>query len=181
MSCMRRIKKLFKKEPILESHPIGSQDIYRLHYVGIYNAKYTVDGAVSYFDSYMDPFKLPAKMSREDAFKVLSYLTDKIEKKSDAEEASYESVQLLDMAISIKRFGFEKVDIKLDANDDRVIDLFTISGRVEKFKSSFYYSKYFEWYTENISLREVKQIYEKYGMEFEDLIVKESVCMKICI
>ena len=38
------------------------------------------------------------------------------------------------------------------------------------FQKSNLYSKYFEWYTEDVSKREVMKIYSKYGMEFSDIV-----------
>ena len=37
------------------------------------------------------------------------------------------------------------------------------------FKKSELYTKYFEWYSEGITLEEVENIYNKYNMEFEDI------------
>ena len=53
--------------------------------------------------------------------------------------------------------------------DNEVIDLFTVAGRVELFKRSKHYSKYFEWYVENVTFDEVKDIYHKCNIEFSDL------------
>ena len=85
---------------------------------------------------------------------------------------SYQSVMALNNALDLERLGFTK--IKANINDNDIIDLFTVSGRLQLFKNSKYYSKYFEWYTENTTLAEVKTIYAKYGIEFYDLIINDN-------
>lgn len=42
------------------------------------------------------------------------------------------------------------------------------------FKKSDLYQKYFEWYSENVTLNEVKEIYTKYNMEFKDVLFPED-------
>ncbi len=111
-------------------------------------------------------------MSREDGFKVLSYLTDFIEKEMNLESCSYQSVSTLNSVLNIERLGFKRVDGDIDDND--IIDLFTVSGRILLFKKSKYYQKYFEWYTEGITLNEVKTIYNKCNVKFYNLIILES-------
>lgn len=62
----------------------------------------------------------------------------------------------------------------VEKNKDKIIDLFTVSGRTLLFKNSKHYPRYIEWYTENITLKEVKEIYKKIGIEFYDLIKNEN-------
>ena len=135
----------------LEDHQIGNQNIYRLHYIDYHRiGKYyeRTDNNVGIIDWPFTPFILPDGMSREDGFKVLSYLTD------------------------FERLGFKRVNT--DISDSDVIDLFTVSGRLLLFKHSKYYQKYFEWYTENITFNEIKEIYDKCSIEFYDLILSEN-------
>lgn len=39
-------------------------------------------------------------------------------------------------------------------------------GRVLLFKQSKQYKKYFEWYTEGVTFKKVKEIYSKSGIDF---------------
>lgn len=110
------------------------------------------------------PFKLPLNMPREDAFKVISFLSDYVEAQANIRPASLESVRTVDKALSLERLGFTK--FPYDIKDNYVIDLFTVGGRIRRFLSSEYYSKYFEWYTPNITLEEIQKIYHKIGLEF---------------
>ena len=112
---------------------------------------------------------LPNGMTREDGFKVLSYLTDFIEKRKEIEPCSLKSVRTLDGVLDLERFGFTRINIQLPAESEDVINLFTVSGRLLLFKKSKLYPKYFEWYTEGVTLEEVKNIYDKYNMEFQDI------------
>ena len=156
-------------EATLENHPLGSQNIYRLHYILYYRAECNSNNFRT-MDYYFEPFELPNGMSREDAFRVLSYLTDYIESKSKLEPCSYRSVSLLNEALNLQRLGFKKVEKTCNEND--IIDLFTISGRVALFKQSSYYSSYFDWYSENVTFTEVQKIYKKLNIEFYDLVPK---------
>lgn len=110
---------------------------------------------------------LPKGMTREEGFKVLSYLTDFIEKREDTEPCSYKSVSTLDGVLNLERFGFTRVEEK---DESKILNLFTVAGRLLLFKRSNLYPKYFEWYTENITKEEVESIYAKYNMEFRDII-----------
>lgn len=47
-------------------------------------------------------------MSREEGFKVLSYLTDYIEKRDDTESCSLKSVRTLDSVLDLERFRFKQ-------------------------------------------------------------------------
>ena len=82
-----------------ENHPIGDQDIYRLYYVN-YHRINEYEGCsadnIGMIDFPLKPFKLPEGMSREDGFKVLSYLTDNVEKQKDVEPFSLNSVSTKD-------------------------------------------------------------------------------------
>lgn len=150
-----------------EEHEIGDQKFYRLHYINYHNIDRDPNrrGEIDY---RYKPFELPIGMTREDAFKVLSYLTDFIEKRPEVYEASWKSVGTLDSVLNLERFGFKRLDFT--PIDDEIIDLFTIDGRFKRFKSSEYYEKYFNWYTKGITKKEVEEIYQKCGMTFRDIV-----------
>lgn len=155
----------------LEEHEIGNQNIYRLYYINYHRI-----GMLGHSDNRSNiglinwpckPFMLPGGMSREEGFKVLSYLTDFIEKRDDVELGSLTSVRTLDSVLSNERFGFKRVE---ETDEDKILNLFTIDGRALLFKRSELYKKYFEWYTENVTKEEVEEIYSKIGMEFKDIV-----------
>lgn len=181
---LQKLKKLMECDPVnrdfefsakLEDHKISDGNVYRLHYINYHRIAETSGRLfnMGVIDDYCNPFLLPSGMSREDAFKVLSYLTDYIEDYFNLEPCSWSSVSLLDKAIDLKRLGFTRINMKVDEDSD-VIDLFTIDGRVLLFKFSKYYLKYFEWYTPGVTFEEVKSIYAGIGIEFYDLIYKED-------
>lgn len=156
-----------------ENHTLGNQNIYRLYYINYHRINEypgnTINN-VGVIDWPFKPFMLPDGMCREDAFKILSYLTDYIEASKDLEPASYNSVAMLDNVINLERLGFKRVDLQLDSNSDEVINLYTVTGRLLLFKGSNHYEKYFEWYTEGITFDEVKEIYDRCGIDFYDLV-----------
>ena len=55
-------------------------------------------------------------------------------------------------------------------HENKILNLFTVTGRLLLFQKSKLYPKYFEWYTEGVSKHEVKKIYEKLGLEFKDIV-----------
>ena len=155
---------------VFEDHPIGNQDTYRLYYVD-YHRINEYNGCdknnIGMVDYPLRPFKLPEGMSREDGFKVLSYLTDDIEKQPDVEPYSLKAVRTLDKVLDLERFGFTRVE---ETDEDKILNLFTVTGRLLLFQKSKLYSKYFEWYTEGVSRREVQKIYANLGLEFKDVV-----------
>ena len=178
MKLFRKINnKDYEFNDHLDDHPIKEGNIYRLYFLNYHRIGYGKednDRNIGIVDWPFEPFMLPQNMERDDAFKVLSYLTDFIEKNLNLEECSYESVKCLNEALNIERFGFQKVE---EANPSKIINLYTVTGRILLFKNSPHYPFYFEWYQENVTLEEVKQIYHKLGMEFNDLIVDKPITL----
>lgn len=82
---------------------------------------------------------LPNGMERNDAIKVLSYLTDFIEKNTGLEEETFRSVRTLDNVLDLERLDFKRVDVDYPKDFSEVIDLFTIRGRELLFKQSKLY------------------------------------------
>ena len=153
----------------LENH-----DIYRLYYINYHimgrpKSIFSFGKNIGLINWPFKPFMLPNGMSREEGFKVLSYLANYIEKNKDIEPASLKSVKILDGVLDLERLGFKRVEEK---DEDKIINLFTVGGRFYLFKKSELYKKYFEWYTEDVSLEEVKRIYSNCGIDFYDLVPK---------
>ena len=123
---------------VFENHPIGDQDIYRLYYVD-YHRINEYNGCdknnIGMVDYPLKPFKFPEGMSREDGFKVLSYLTDDIEKQPDVGPYSLKSVRTLDKVLDLERFGFTRVE---ENDEDKILNLFTVTGRLFYFKKVNY-------------------------------------------
>lgn len=156
-----------------EDHPIGKGDIYRLYYVNYHRIQEypgRADDNIGVINWHGKPFKMPAGMSREDGFKVLSYLTDFIEKRPEVKECSLKSVSTLEGVLDLERFGFTR---ESTTNRD-VIDLFTVDGRLLLFKKmSKCYKDYFNWYVKGVTRGEVVRIYRKCGFEFSDIVWRD--------
>ena len=164
----------------LEDHEVGNQNIYRLYYINYHRI-----GMLGHSDNRSNiglvnwpckPFMLPEGLSREDGFRVLSYLTDFIEKRDDVEPGSLKSVNTLDSVLNNERFGFKRVD---ETDENKILNLFTIDGRALLFKRSELYKKYFEWYVEGVTKEEVENIYNKIGMEFRDIVWLDKLQDKV--
>lgn len=165
----------YEFEAEFENHPLGNQNLYRLHYVNYHRFGENCGmkpNNVGVHDCLFKPFILPKGMNREDAFKVLSYLTDYMESSFQLQPCSRISVAMLDK--DLEKFGFIRAKHPISKDDTDVIDLFTVTGRLLLFKQSKYYPKYFEWYTENVTVEEVKEIYAKCGIAFYDLKDEEK-------
>ena len=160
----------FEFYALLEDHPIGDQNIYRLYYVHYHRIREypgNKTNNIGMIDSPYKPFMLPKGMTREEGFKVLSYLTDFIEKREDTPVCSLKSVNTLNNVLDLERFGFTRVE---EDDESKILNLFTVGGRLLLFKQCDLYQKYFEWYVENVTLEEVVDIYAKYNMEFKDIV-----------
>lgn len=143
------------------------------------------------------PFRVPTDMSIEDACKVVSYLSDKVETENDLEPACEKSVAMVSNILT--NYGFEKVEGKEKGHYHAVteycptrkvesgvfpaceeikgvVDLFSVGGDLKVFKHSDLHSRYFDWYTEKVSLEEVKEIYRKINQEYllPDAAAKEK-------
>lgn len=170
-------EKILAKEEkeVLKSHPIGEQNIYRLHYINYHRTDEDHSlkrNNVALIAWPFTPFMLPDNMNREDALKVLSYLTDNIEKRDDVDSCSLYSLKILDGILNLKQFGFKRVK---ETDENKILDLFTINGDVSLFKKSKLYSKYFEWYKPDITLEDVETIYQSCGLRFKDVVWYEEI------
>lgn len=170
MLTFNPISRNFEFQANLEDHPIGTQDIYRLYYVN-YHRICEYDGCmednIGVINWCGKPFKFPKGMTREEGFKVLSYLADFIERRPDIEECSWKSVTTLNSVLDLERFGFVRVE---ESNINKIIDLFTVDGRLLLFKKmSEHYPRYFNWYVKKVSRQEVVEIYERCCLEFQDI------------
>ena len=160
----------FEFDATFENHPIGNQDIYRLYFIDYHRINEYVgrqDNNVGVITWPCNTFRFPEEMSREEGFKVLSYLIDFTEKIDCTKPWFYKSTRALDGVFGLERFGFKKVK---EEDESKILDLFTINGRVALFKQSSMYQRYFEWYSEGVSREEVEAIYAKHNMPFEDIV-----------
>lgn len=155
----------------LEDHDVGDGNVFKLHYVNYHRIGYKKSLGV--IDWFFDPFMIPEGMTKEEAFKVLSYLTDFIEANTELEECSLGSVRALNDAINLPRFGFRRLKNKVEA-----ISLYTVAGRLNEFKKSKFYDTYFEWYTPNVTREEVVAIYDRIGKEFSDVVISGPTSIK---
>ena len=160
----------YEFNPNLEEHDVALTNTFRLHYLDYYRVgeEYRIStNNIGVLEWVSKPFQFPEGMSFEEGFKVLSYLTDFIEKRSDVDVCSLTSVRILSSVLQLDRFGFKQVK---EIDDSDITDLFTINGRISLFKNSEFYPNYFEWYKKGVSKKEVISIYKKYDMEFKDII-----------
>lgn len=129
-------------------------------------------------------FKLPKGMTIKQACKVVSYLSEKVEKENDLNPASKESVGMVSHIL--EDYGFEKnLNIpheyqhfiagsafikKPDIGKkgiEGVVELFTYGGSSSCFKRSDLYPRYFEWFTPNVSEKEVNNIYTSLNIKLD--------------
>ena len=167
-SLYEQIKVLFSLKSKLRNHDVpNDQYIYRLHHI-----RYCEDAMGIQHEAHgiFEPFKFPKGMTIEEGFKVLSYFIDLIEQNNNLQECSLTAVNMLEDIINLESFGFERID----DSSSNIVDLFTIQGNVNKFKTSEYYSRYFNWYKEHISKEEIENIYKKIGIEFKDIALNKQ-------
>ena len=170
-------KKIIKEKTI----PDSQNDSIRLCYIAFERFQDMAKLGKTY--EMYNPYKLPEGMSMEDACKVVSYLSKKVEYRKNIEPASRTSVQLVNNLL--KDYGFNNIDsIKgthlhsveiynpfrnIDTESincqelEGVTDLFTIGGEPSLFRKSKLNDRYFDWFTPNVSHQEIYDIYKKIG------------------
>ena len=139
--------------------------------------------------SYLDqdyfissPFELPEGMSLEDAYKVVSYISETTEREEELQPASQASVSLT--SAQLENYGFKKQPAKQEGYihsrricDDmpksirsccnsvpNVVDLFTVAN-MTNFKKTNLSDRYFEWFTPNVTKEEIEKIYDSLNLQ----------------
>lgn len=185
----------------IKQNRMKNADIYRLHYIyfSYFGHDYGHD-LMECHNTVMQGFKLPNEMDMKDAFLIISYLTDIVERVFSIQEASSMSVIMTDKFLSY--FGFQRIETntykiyeaepatilnvarkawhihaKSILRDD-IIDLYTVNDGTGLFGRTIFGKEYVDWYIKNVTEAEVKYILSKLNLEFseEDLIskIKES-------
>ena len=136
-------KKLLFVSNKLKDHNINEDiDIYRFHGIKYYDNSANICHETHYVSNN---FKLPVDMSKEDSFKVLSFIIDNIDSINNFEKY-------------IENIGFEVINEPVKRKDDKVIELFKVTGKIKRFKISKYYDKYFNWYINNVTKENIDEI-----------------------
>jgi len=110
-------------------------------------------------------------MSQTDGLKILSYSIDLIEKNNNINKRNIDSVELLNNIIKQKNSIFKTTNKNIEENN--IIDLFVIIGKMEHLKNSKYNFNYFEWYIPNVTESEIDKISNKYNIDL-NMTIKES-------
>lgn len=176
-------KKLAKNQSLtdgINGHNKKASSI-RLFYVAFAPFVGYDNGALKVGQTYgiSSPFKLPKGMTVQDACKVVSYLSDLVEKRNNLEPACEQSVILV--SHMLEDYGFKKIETKSKGRFhsvsyydsqristelspckkiEGVVDLFSVDGNFDIFKKSDLSDRYFEWYTEGVTNQEVANIYK---------------------
>ena len=145
-------------------------------------------------------FFLPHRMTIEQACKVVSYLSEKVEKQYGLQPGCEKSVALVSR--ELEKYGFNKredcdfkghfhsiqeyvpfVKIPVTFGAEKnyqpfetktgVTDLFTVGGDFKLFKRTKLYSQYFDWFTSGVTKEEIAEIYENTFTDVEELYEKE--------
>lgn len=141
---------------------------------------------------------LPNNMTMEEACKVVSYISEKVERENMLEPACFKSVSLT--AKELEKFGFDVMEshkgaghyhyvsenmlfqkIRFSNSKEGVTDLFTVGGQFKTFKKSDMHERYFEWFTSGVTTQEIIDIYRRigYGYLLEDALKPNDAGMEI--
>jgi len=151
----------------------------RLVYINMqkYNSRMDGQNKIGTTWATSGTFLLPVKMSIEEASKIVSYVSEKVEKEYNLEPASIKSVEKT--AEELQKYGFKLDDKEFcrfhqteEEHFGRIytnlpketyyVDLFTVGGDFKLFKRTKEYDRYFEWFTEGVTKEEVEDICSKY-------------------
>lgn len=159
----------------------------RLYYVALSKFNRYAEGEIKVGQTHgiSSPFYLPRGMTIEDACKVVSYLSEKVEKEFNYEPASEDSVAMVSK--KLRDFGFDKkegcphghfhavgkyplfskIKSSFEACDEieSVVDLFSVGGDFKVFKKTELHDRYFDWFTPNVTEQEIIDIYKKINKE----------------
>lgn len=170
-----------------------SADKIRLIYVAIekYISRFDLKDKLGTTYNSSSPFKLPEGMTMQEAYKVISYISEFVEKTYNKEPASSDSVALT--SYTLGSYGFEKIEgfpkgythstedyvgrgkVIEETTIPATRDLYTVGGDFGQFKKSNLYSKYFNWFVENVSLEEVQAIYDRIGLQLPNQQTKQTM------
>ena len=171
----------------LEDKNISDGTKIRMCYVAIekYNEYGTNIKKIGQTTGVSSVFELPQGMTINDACKVISYLSEKVEKANKLEPASENSVAKT--SAILEQYGFKKVDetnkghyhcvqecrpfatiktnLPTSQSQQQVVNLLTVGGDFDVFKKSDLYAKYFDWFYEDTKQQEVEEIYASIGQK----------------
>ncbi len=170
-----------------------SADKIRLIYVAIekYNSRFDGKAKLGTIYNSSSPFKIPEGMTMQEAYKVISYISEFVENTYNKEPASSDSVALT--SYTLGSYGFEKIEgfpkgythtteeyvgkgkIIPETTIPATMDLYSVGGDFNQFKKSNLYKKYFEWFTENVSLEEVQAIYNRLGLQLPSTQTEQTM------
>ena len=141
------------KKPV-DNHNLGNY-IRIIHYYASYSYPYAHDTETTF-----DTFKLPDNITYEDFFKIISYYSDKIDEKIEC-VCSVESAKYLNNILPLLGCIKETEEV------NNVFPVYICNGLIRMGDG---FPKYYEWYTKNVSIEEIKMIYTKYGINFYDIL-----------
>ncbi len=162
---------------------VENADKIRLTYVAIEKFNSYFDGQDKFGTTYnvSSPFKLPEGMTLQEAYRVVSYISELVEREYHKEPASNNSVALtsnmLDDYGFVKQEGHPHGYSHTTGDYSRrgkyiepvpaieTVDLFTVGGDFNEFKKSNLYKQYFEWFTEGVTFEEIQKLYSRLGLE----------------
>ena len=171
----------------------------RLYYVSLEQFKRygTNDSKIGQSFNVSSPFKIPHGVRLEDACKIVSYLSEKVEKERNIEPASSRSVARVSEILT--DYGFERlpdydhgythsvVDCSIFGSPLRkiskvapepiegVVDLFTVGGDLKLFENSELFDRYFDWFSPNVTEKDVMDIYNLAGMRMCDVVTPKHI------
>ena len=164
----------------------------RLCYVGFEKFKRYGSDEIKIGETYSftNPYRLPRNMTMDDSLKVVSYLTEKVERENGLSRDSEKCVIAVSKLLS--QYGFEKVESRQggyfhEVSDyrpfdrikptssicreiDGVVDLITIGGDEKLFKWSDISDRNFKWFTRGIREDKISAIYDKIGLNLDELL-----------
>lgn len=130
------------------------------------------------------PFLLPEGVSFEDACKIISYLSEKVEREENIEPASKHSVARVSHIL--ENYGFQKLNAKDFGYDvtfthghgiynpistikslsipkaEGVVDFITVGGNVKMFNKTTTKKRYFDWFIPSVSNSNFNEIIGKF-------------------
>ena len=150
-------------------HKTRTRRVFRFHYLSLKNINGQNEGVT---ELVCNKFMSPLGMDEDDSLIVLSYLYDKLGKVLGSNVSDFWRVHVLNQVMF--EYGFVKINDQISS--DRISELYVLEGDVEKLmklKNNTF------WYTPDVSVDIVRDIYGEMGEIFKDLDSVDKSYLKL--
>lgn len=153
---------------------VTEERVYRLHFLQFYNNKHINFNFIKdYIDMPLNCFKLPNDMSEEEAFLIISYIKEQVERELGIQSDTQNEAIMMNSLL--EDYNFKKIcNFNQTYKEKDITDLYIVGGNKKRFETSKHYEKHVEWFTPNVSEEQVQRIYKKHNINKRTLELRSK-------